>query len=156
MKKNPTTLGNSLFKGESLPKMPKGEPVKQNDEPKQDSVEIIVPTFQPVNQRIICHMVASKMVKKGDIFLPQFTKITKKDGSVIELPRFFVAACAPDIFIETKDGKQNIMLEPGTEVFPFWPEIQDFSFPEIRDPHTQVDYTILHWTELGAYGKRND
>lgn len=127
------------------------ESTKVNDDDQE--LQIVVPKMEIVNQRLFCHIVAAKQVKdpKSGLYRPRYTKLAKKDGRIIEIPRFFLAKMSNDIFEETEKGKVKVDLPPGTELFPFFPEVDDFRFPTVTDPYTLEEYTVLHWTELASY-----
>ena len=116
-------------------------------------VSIVIPEISILNQRLFCTAVYQGSVynKKTKIWETNVTSIPTKSGNTKIKPRFFLAGMAKDIFIETIRGKEHVSLPFGTEIFVFWPEIDDFSFPITKDPDTLVEYTVLHWTELSGY-----
>ena len=136
---------------DNLPRV--GQKTYLKDTEKDPEINIIVPRIAVVNQRIFCIPVASTMKQDEatGLWKPVPTTMADKAGNVKELPRFFVAKHAPDIFIETKDGTIHVEMPTGTEVFPFWPDHEDWSFPKVYDPDSGIHYTVLHWTELSAY-----
>lgn len=143
--------GQRINEPDNLPRV--GKKSYKEETKGTPEIKIIVPKLSVVNQRIFCVPVTSQMQLNQDtgIYEPVPTTKVDKAGNFKELPRFFVAKCAQDIFVETKDGPKHLELPVGTEIFPFWPEAEEWSFPQVYDTSVKVRYTVFHWTELAGY-----
>lgn len=125
----------------------------KNENLKEGEFILTRPGMEVVNRRLLCSTFASKGYKDPEtgIWMTALALVDEKSGRMNEIPRFFVTKTANDLPLDPQNPEKVSSLPIGTEVFPFIPPAENFSFPVVFDPISKQRYTMLEWPEITGY-----